>query len=273
MRDRLSRWLLILEKFQLFIKEIVTKIASEDKNWTIRMHAGENDSLKSNMAKAISLVEESLLPGQAFPYMRIGHGLYCAKLSSRQGKALLAGIKAHQIVLEFQLTSNVRLNNIIDLTTHPLKSYLHHGISCVMGTDGYGLYGTDSIDEQLALETTDNWYEASSNGEAYTVEVYADNEAYVFSVPIMKELTEQAFEELPVYYTIISFNEDQLKMRAKLNEVWLQYVPSFITGAKSIEAEWDDYVAAYKAAGSDEITKALNDAVSVAEANYNKYTQ
>jgi hypothetical protein len=55
-------------------------------------------------------------------------------------------------VLEFQLTSNVRLNNIIDLNTHPLKSYLSHGISCVMGTDGYGLYGTDSIDEQLALE-------------------------------------------------------------------------------------------------------------------------
>ena len=61
-------------------------------------------------------------------------------------------IKAHGIVLEFQLTSNVRLNNIIDLHTHPLKSYLRHGISCVMGTDGYGLYGTDSIDEQLALE-------------------------------------------------------------------------------------------------------------------------
>lgn len=134
------------------IREIVTQIAARDKNWTIRVHAGENDSLKSNMEKAITLVEESLLPGQDFPYMRIGHGLYCASLKSRQGKALLAKIKAHDIVLEFQLTSNVRLNNIIDLRTHPLKSYLSHGISCVMGTDGYGLYGTDSIDEQLALE-------------------------------------------------------------------------------------------------------------------------
>ena len=133
------------------IREIVTQIAARDKNWTIRVHAGENDSLKSNMEKAITLVEESLLPGQHFPYMRIGHGLYCASLKSRQGKALLAKIKAHDIVLEFQLTSNVRLNNIIDLHTHPLKSYLSHGISCVMGTDGYGLYGTDSIDEQLAL--------------------------------------------------------------------------------------------------------------------------
>ena len=134
------------------IREIVTGIASRDPNWTIRVHAGENDSLKSNMAKAISLVEEALLPGQAFPYMRIGHGLYCASLKSRQGQDLLEKIKEHDVVLEFQLTSNVRLNNIIDLRTHPLKSYLSRGISCVMGTDGYGLYGTDSIDEQLALE-------------------------------------------------------------------------------------------------------------------------
>ena len=133
------------------LREIVTKVAVHDRCWTIRVHAGENDSLKGNMAKAIRIVEESLLPGQTFPHMRIGHGLYCASLKSRQGKELLAKIREHDIVLEFQLTSNVRLNNLIDLRTHPLKSYLSCGISCVMGTDGYGLYGTDSIDEQLAL--------------------------------------------------------------------------------------------------------------------------
>ena len=140
-----------IAELKAVIKEIVTEIASKDKNWTIRVHAGENDSLKSNMARAIQLVEESLLPGQVFPYMRIGHGLYCASLSSNQGKELLSKIKEHGVVLEFQLTSNVRLNNIIDLRKHPLKTYLENDISCVMGTDGYGLYGTDSIDEQLAL--------------------------------------------------------------------------------------------------------------------------
>ena len=140
-----------IAELKAVIREIVTGIASQDPNWTIRVHAGENDSLKSNMAKAISLVEDSLLPGQTFPYMRIGHGLYCASLKSSQGKELLKKIKEHDVVLEFQLTSNVRLNNIIDLRTHPLKSYLSRGIFCVKGTDGYGLYGTDSIDEQLAL--------------------------------------------------------------------------------------------------------------------------
>ncbi len=140
-----------IAELKAVIREIVTKIASQDRNWTIRIHAGENDSLKTNMAKSIDLVEQSLLPGQAFPYMRIGHGLYCASLKSAQGRQLMEKIKAHDVVLEFQLTSNVRLNNIIDLRTHPLKSYLANGISCVMGTDGCGMYGTDSLDEQLAL--------------------------------------------------------------------------------------------------------------------------
>ena len=133
------------------LKEIVTQVASKDSLWTMRVHAGENDSLKSNMAKTIAIIEDALLENQTFPHMRIGHGLYCANLNSKQGKNLLEKIKQYNITLEFQLTSNVRLNNLIDLRKHPLKSYLKNGISCVMGTDGYGLYGTDSIDEQIAL--------------------------------------------------------------------------------------------------------------------------
>ena len=140
-----------IAELKAIIKEIITHIASTDKNWTIRVHAGENDSLKTNMAKAIHLIEESLSENQPFPHMRIGHGLYCANLKSKQGMDLLNKIKEHNITLEFQLTSNVRLNNLINLKTHPLKTYLKHDIACVMGTDGCGLYGTDSIDEQLAL--------------------------------------------------------------------------------------------------------------------------
>ena len=133
------------------IGEIVQKICIEDENWTVRMHAGENDSLKTNMYKSIQLVEQALLPNQKFPYMRIGHGVYCASLNSKQGKDMLEKIRKHNVVLEFQLTSNVRLNNVIELKQHPLKTYLKQQVSCVMGTDGCGLYGTDSLDEQLAL--------------------------------------------------------------------------------------------------------------------------
>jgi len=54
-------------------------------------------------------------------------------------------------LIEFQLTSNVRLNNLTALDKHPLKQYLENGIKCVQGTDGCGFYGVDTIEEELAL--------------------------------------------------------------------------------------------------------------------------
>ena len=38
------------------------------------------------------------------------------------------------------------------MRSHPLRQYLARGISCVQGTDGGALYGTNSIDEELSLE-------------------------------------------------------------------------------------------------------------------------
>lgn len=132
-------------------KEIV-KIANRDPSFVIRVHAGENDSQKDNIAHSIACVKESLEPGQAMPKMRLGHGLYTYSPSSKKGKETLKELKENNVVLEFQITSNVRLNNLNTLENHPLKQYLKQGISCVQGTDGAALYGTNSIDEQLSLE-------------------------------------------------------------------------------------------------------------------------
>ncbi|MBR4466937.1 MAG: adenosine deaminase [Clostridia bacterium] len=133
------------------IHEIVS-IASEQPGFVVRIHAGENDSLRDNVANSIRCVKESLLPGQRLPRIRIGHGLYTANLRSAKGKALVRDLLETDAVLEFQITSNVRLNNLSAMETHPLRAYLHAGVSCVQGTDGGAIYGTDSIDEQLALE-------------------------------------------------------------------------------------------------------------------------
>ncbi|WP_036977578.1 adenosine deaminase [Pseudobutyrivibrio sp. MD2005] len=132
-------------------KEIV-KIAKADPSFVIRVHAGENDSQKDNIAHSIACVRDSLEPGQAMPKMRLGHGLYSYSLTSKKGKETLKQLKDNNVVLEFQITSNVRLNNLNSLETHPLKQYLKQGIKCVQGTDGAALYGTNSIDEQLSLE-------------------------------------------------------------------------------------------------------------------------
>ena len=131
-------------------KEIV-KIAKADPSFVIRVHAGENDSQKDNIAHSIACVKESLEPGQPMPKMRLGHGLYTYSPTSKKGKEALKELKDCNVVLEFQITSNVRLNNLNTLENHPLKQYLKQGIRCVQGTDGAALYGTNSIDEQLSL--------------------------------------------------------------------------------------------------------------------------
>ena len=133
------------------LSELV-RIAGEHDGFVIRVHAGENDSLRDNVANSLACVREALAEGQKMPDLRIGHGLYTANLNSRKGRQLIEELRESGAVLEFQLTSNVRLNNLTALSHHPLRQYLRGGVYCVQGTDGGAIYGTDSIDEQLALE-------------------------------------------------------------------------------------------------------------------------
>ena len=133
------------------IRELV-RIAGENKGFVIRIHAGENGSLRDNVANSIVCVTDALSPGQEMPSVRIGHGLYTCDLHTAKGRKLLEDLKKYGVTLEFQITSNVRLNNLSRLDHHPLRQYLRAGIACVQGTDGGALYGTDSIDEELSLE-------------------------------------------------------------------------------------------------------------------------
>ena len=130
----------------------LTRLADEHPGFVIRIHAGENDSLRDNVANAIRCVKEALREGQSFPNLRIGHGLYTCDLKSAKGERLLEELRENAVTLEFQLSSNVRLNNLSSLEHHPLRQYLAAGVRCVQGTDGGALYGTNSIDEELSLE-------------------------------------------------------------------------------------------------------------------------
>ena len=133
------------------IRELV-RLAGDYPGFVIRIHAGENDSLPDNVANSMMCVENALSEGQPFPPLRIGHGLYTCDLNSAKGKKLLADLRRNDVTLEFQLTSNVRLNNLSSMERHPLRQYLRAGVSCVQGTDGGALYGANSIDEELSLE-------------------------------------------------------------------------------------------------------------------------
>ena len=91
-----------ISDLQPAIKEIVRYINEEDKDFTIRIHAGENDSLRDNVKN------------------------------------------------------------------HPIKTFLKSDVKCVQGTDGCGMYGSDTFDEQLALQ---NLLELSDNEFAKMREV------------------------------------------------------------------------------------------------------
>ena len=168
-----------ISDLQPVIQEIVKYVNQEDKDFTIRIHAGENDSLRDNVRKSIMCVKEALVDEQPMPRCRIGHGLYSENLNSEEGKELLDLMKENGVVIEFQLTSNVRLNNISDLSNHPIKTFLKNGIKCVQGTDGCGLYGSDTFDEQLALQNllglTNNDFEKMRKVED---EIIAHSEKY-----------------------------------------------------------------------------------------------
>ena len=163
--------------FRELIAELVKFAVYEDNSFTIQIHAGENDSHKDNVFSAIECVKAAIPEGKKCPKVRIGHGLYVENLNFEKGKKLMEDMKDMGVVLQFQLSSNVRLNNLSDLQNHPIKQYLDSGVACVQGTDGFGIYGTDTFEEQLASQnllglTTDDFMKM----RAVEDKILADNE-------------------------------------------------------------------------------------------------
>ncbi len=196
------------------IKELVEYAIFEDNNFTIRIHAGENDSLRDNVLKAIQCVKEAVPEGCIIPKIRIGHGLYTPNLDSEKGRILISEIKSSGTVLEFQITSNVRLNNLNSLERHPLKKYLDYGVKCVQGTDGCGLYGVDTIEEQLALSNLigleDKDLEKMTNVEN---EIIQNSKKYFQS---KQKKFEKFLNGRSIREAILELEEDNTKKSSKL---------------------------------------------------------
>jgi adenosine deaminase len=141
-----------ISDFRELIAELVKYAVYENKDFTIQIHAGENDSHKDNVYSAIQCIKDAVPEGEKCPRVRIGHGLYVENLHFEKGQKLMQDMKDMGVVLQFQLSSNVRLNNLSDLKSHPIKTFLENGVRCVQGTDGFGIYGTDTFEEQLASQ-------------------------------------------------------------------------------------------------------------------------
>ena len=235
-----------ISDLQPAIDEIV-KYAKQDEGFTIRVHAGENDSLRDNVRKSIMCIKNALEDGQKMPRCRIGHGLYSENLNTKSGIELMQFMRENGVVIEFQLTSNVRLNNLSDLSNHPIKKFLENGVKCVQGTDGCGMYGSDTFDEQLALQNllglTENDFEKMRNVEdeiinyndKYFEEKQKDFEKFFAGRTIreailseeeknMKETTED--DELRIVNSV----ETEKELKEKIKTLPVDKVPVIIAG-------------------------------------------
>ena len=235
-----------ISDLQPAIDEIV-KYAKQDEGFTIRVHAGENDSLRDNVRKSIMCIKNALEDGQKMPRCRIGHGLYSENLNTKSGIELMKLMRENGVVIEFQLTSNVRLNNLSDVSNHPIKKFLENGVKCVQGTDGCGMYGSDTFDEQLALQNllglTDNYFEKMRNAEdeiinynnKYFEEKQKDFEKFLAGRTIreailseeeknMKETTED--DELRIVNSV----ETEKELKEKIKTLPVDKVPVIIAG-------------------------------------------
>ena len=141
-----------IKEFEPIIKELVEFAIKENNGFTIRIHAGENDAFKENIERAVECVENAIPEGKQPPRFRIGHGVYGINLKTEKGREMIERMKKIGTILEFQISSNVRLNNLTGLENHPIKYYMKNNVKCVQGTDGCGFYGTDTMEEQIALQ-------------------------------------------------------------------------------------------------------------------------
>ena len=79
---------------------------------------------------------------------RIGHAVHALP-----DPALMDYLAEHQVGIESNLTSNVQTSTVPDYASHPLKTFLAHGIPATINTDDPGISAIDiSYEYQMAVE-------------------------------------------------------------------------------------------------------------------------
>lgn len=179
------------QRFEKILATMTKYALKNDPDMVIRVHAGETDSYEANVLKAVEIVYEQYLKelestqeisSVKKPNLRIGHGLHGIAeemkpidKDSKMGRIIerlskfgvfknndklpenmsLLNFMAEMetVIIERCLSSNVLLTHENALGKEPLKTYIDNGVKCVLGTDGYGVYGTSSQEEVLFATT------------------------------------------------------------------------------------------------------------------------
>lgn len=128
------------------LQEMARYAMESDPNFVIRVHAGENPMFKENVSRALEIIYEEykkMPEGTTMPKVRIGHGLYGVD------ERTLNLAKEMGAIIEFNMSSNLALNNINAIREVPIAEYIRNGIKVVLATDGHGMYSTSGEQEAL----------------------------------------------------------------------------------------------------------------------------
>lgn len=98
---------------------------ARDAGWSITIHAGESAG-PASVWQAI----------QDLGAVRIGHAVHAL-----EDPDLLDTMRARQIGIEANLTSNVQTSTVPDYPSHPLRDFLEHGLLATINTDDPGISG------------------------------------------------------------------------------------------------------------------------------------
>jgi adenosine deaminase len=130
------------EKGQLLYGSILHANHSGKTRLHRTMHAGEIGDIR-NPRDAMILGAE-----------RLGHGVNLAK----NPVALEFAVRIHEPV-EINLSSNLRLTDILSISNHPFLNYLRLGLPISLSTDDEGIFETDINHEcEIAINDTDITY-------------------------------------------------------------------------------------------------------------------
>ncbi len=100
---------------------------ARDAGWRITVHAGESAGPESIWQAVNGLGAQ-----------RIGHAV-----SAAQDPALMDFLAERRIGIEANLTSNLQTTTVPDLASHPMKTFLEHGLLATLNTDDPGISAID----------------------------------------------------------------------------------------------------------------------------------
>ena len=152
--------------FEEELQVLARYVMEEDPDFVIRVHAGESPVFKTNVYDALKTIkdahddlEASSGKTYAMPQVRIGHGLYGMDIDC-DGKyrpvppnGVFDLIVEMGAIIEFNMSSNLALNNINDISDVPIKKYLEKGVEVVLGTDGHGMYSTSRTSRNITCDS------------------------------------------------------------------------------------------------------------------------